>query len=110
MDSYKLLGVKSVIIAIGIGAASALVSYFVNTPLIDNSGFSWLTYSRYVAPVVEEFFKGIVLVYLIRANRIGFNVDAAIYGFALGAGFAIVENLYYIIVLDQDTSVGVFII
>ncbi len=110
LDSYKLLDVKAAIIAIGIGALSAVASYFVNTPLVENTGIDWLTYSRYGAPVVEEFFKGVVLVYLIRANRIGFNIDAAIYGFALGAGFSIVENLYYVMVLDQETPLGVFII
>mgnify|MGYP000925343531 CR=1 FL=1 len=74
MDSYKLLDVKAVIIAIGIGALSAIASYFLNTPIVENTGLDWITYSRYGAPVVEEFFKGVVLVYLIRANRIGFNI------------------------------------
>ncbi len=64
LDSYKLLDVKAAIIAIGIGALSAVASYFVNTPLVENTGIDWLTYSRYGAPVVEEFFKGVVLVYL----------------------------------------------
>lgn len=110
MDSYKLLGIKAVVIAIAIGSLSAIVSYFVNTPIVENSGLDWITYSRYGAPLVEEFFKGAILVYFIRTNKIGFNVDAAIYGFALGAGFAIVENLYYVTVLDQDTNLGIFVI
>jgi hypothetical protein len=37
-----------------------------------------------------------VVVYLFRSNRIGFLVDAAILGFAVGAGFALAENLYYL--------------
>src|SRR5439155_1248972 len=32
---------------------------------------------------------------LIRRRLVGFLVDAAIHGFAIGAGFALVENLYY---------------
>jgi len=32
---------------------------------------------------------------LVRTNRIGFLVDAAIYGFAIGTGFALVENMAY---------------
>lgn len=35
------------------------------------------------------------IVALVRRGRIGFLVDAAIHGFAVGAGFAVVENLYY---------------
>ena len=110
MDSYKLLNIKTVIIAIIIGALAALGSYFSNTFILNNSNIDWVFYSRYGAPFIEEFFKGLVLVYLIRFNRIGFNIDAAIYGFALGAGFAIIENLYYVMVLDQDTSLGIFVI
>jgi hypothetical protein len=37
-----------------------------------------------------------VVVYLFRSNRIGFLVDAAILGFAVGAGFAMAENMYYL--------------
>ena len=57
MDSYKLLGIKAVIFAIIIGALSAIVSYFVNTPIVENSGLDWTTYSRYGAPLVEEFLR-----------------------------------------------------
>tara|TARA_B100000029_G_scaffold198914_1_gene197245 strand:- start:5991 stop:7007 length:1017 start_codon:yes stop_codon:yes gene_type:complete len=110
MDSYKLLSLKAVIISIIIGALAAIGSYFSNTFILNNSNVDWVFYSRYIAPFIEELFKGLVLVYLIRFNRIGFNIDAAIYGFSLGAGFAIVENVYYIMVLEQDTSLGVFVI
>ena len=39
--------------------------------------------------------KGLIVVALIRTHRIGFLVDAAILGFAVGTGFALVENLQY---------------
>jgi RsiW-degrading membrane proteinase PrsW (M82 family) len=118
MDSYKLMDIKTVVIAIIIGSLSAVVSYFVNDPLVAylsdkfviDIDTVWTFYSRYGAPFVEEFFKGFILVYLIRTNKIGFNIDAAIYGFGLGAGFAIIENLYYVYVLATDTNLTVFII
>jgi hypothetical protein len=37
--------------------------------------------------LVESWPAAIVIV-LVRTNRIGFLVDAAIYGFAIGTGFA----------------------
>jgi hypothetical protein len=52
--------------------------------------------SRFAAPVIEEAIKGIIVVWLIRTERAGFLVDAAILGFAAGAGFALVENAYYL--------------
>ena len=36
------------------------------------------------------------VVYAIRRRRVGFPVDAAILGFAVGTGFALVENTYYL--------------
>ena len=118
MDSYKLMDIKSVVAAIGIGSLAAVICYFINDPVVENISVQlnanvddvWKYYSRYGAPVVEELFKGAILVYLIRANKIGFNIDAAIYGFGLGAGFAIIENLYYVYVLGVETNLTVFVI
>jgi hypothetical protein len=50
-----------------------------------------------------------VVVYLFRSNRIGFLVDAAILGFAVGAGFALAENLYYLYSFER-THVAVWLV
>ena len=42
-------------------------------------------------------------------HRIGFLVDAAIYGFAVGAGFALAENLYYLH-LAAEAGMGTWIV
>jgi hypothetical protein len=57
----------------------------------------------YVGPVVEESLKATFVVYLLRRNKVGFVVDAAIHGFGIGTGFAFVENLYYLRVLPDAT-------
>ena len=57
------------------------------------------------ALVVEEILKGAVIVALIVRNRIGFLVDAVICGFAVGAGFAAVENVYYLANLPDASPV-----
>ena len=54
-----------------------------------------------MAPVSEEFFKILFVVYLIQSKKVGFAVDSAILGFAVGAGFAIIENIYYLSVLTD---------
>ncbi len=46
---------------------------------------------------------------LIRAHRIGFLVDAAIFGFAAGTGFAIIENLYYLR-MAPEAGMGTWIV
>lgn len=96
MDSYKLVRLRLVLGVILLGGISAGASYFVNAELLDWLHLTLQNYSRYVSPLVEESLKGLVMVYLFRSSRIGFLVDAAILGFAVGAGFAFVENLYYL--------------
>lgn len=95
LESYKLVRLRTVIATIAAGAAAAALCWFVNGWLIERLDATLATYSRYGAPVVEEVAKAVVIVLLVRANRIGFLVDAAIAGFAVGAGFAVIENVYY---------------
>jgi RsiW-degrading membrane proteinase PrsW (M82 family) len=96
LDSYKLIKLRRILTTIALGGGVAAISYVVNVALISSLEVELSTYSRYIAPLVEETVKASFLVYLIRSNKIGFLVDAAIYGFAVGTGFAWVENIYYL--------------
>ena len=95
-DSYKLVGLRIVVATIFVGAAAAGLCYVINDAALRRLSVDFITYSRYVSPVIEETIKALTIVYLIRSQRIAFLVDAAIYGFAVGTGFAVVENLYYL--------------
>ncbi len=96
LDTFKLTGSRSVLVSLAVGFAVALLAYLVNGILINGIGCGFYSYCRYIAPVVEEAFKSVYLVYLVSSKRIGFMIDAAVYGFAVGAGFAIVENVQYL--------------
>lgn len=109
LDSYRLVGIRWVVGTIVVGGFIAGASYFVNAHLIDLLGIEFSSYTRYISPLIEESLKGLVILMLIRLNRIGFLVDAAIMGFAVGAGFAVVENMYFLQTLP-DTSTGVWIV
>ena len=95
LDSYKLVALRAVVVVVVLGIAAAMVSHFVNGAILSATAIDRTTLVRYVAPVVEEVAKALIVVGLIRANRVGFLVDAAIFGFAAGTGFALVENLQY---------------
>lgn len=109
LDSYKLIPMRWVLGVIGLGCVTAILSYPVSAAGLTWFNIEFATYSRYVAPFVEEALKAMVIVVLIRRNRIGFLVDAAIFGFAVGAGFAIFENLFYLQTLP-DTRLGTWIV
>jgi RsiW-degrading membrane proteinase PrsW (M82 family) len=102
LDSFKLVSPRWVAAAMAVGAVAAVAAYFVNDRLLDALPMEFVTYTRYVSPWVEEVLKGAALVYLIRTRRVGMLVDAAILGFAIGSGFALVENVYYLVTRPES--------
>lgn len=96
LDSFKLVKPAAVLRAIGAGGAAALAAMLVNGVLLSELLQDRTVLTLYVAPAVEEILKAAYLIYLLRAHRVGFLVDAAIFGFGIGTGFALVENIYYL--------------
>ncbi len=103
IDSYKLVALRAVLLSVGAGVAAAGASYGVNVWLRPALELDFTRYSMYVAPVVEETLKAAFVVWLLRRNKVGFVVDAAIHGFGIGTGFAFIENLYYLQVHPEAT-------
>jgi protease PrsW len=109
VDSYKLVRAREVFYSLGAGMLVAVISYFVNTFLLNTTGLDFVAYARYVAPVVEETGKAAFIWFLIKTYRVGFLVDAAIHGFAIGAGFALLENFYYLYTMP-DAVMGTWLV
>lgn len=109
LDSYKLVKLPKVVALVAVGFATAFVSFAVNWILIHSADVPREVVRAFTAPVVEELLKCAIIVFLIRARRVGFTADAAIEGFAVGAGFALVENLYYLRAIP-DSSVVLWVI
>jgi RsiW-degrading membrane proteinase PrsW (M82 family) len=101
LDSFKLTPLWRVAGAIGVGCAAAAASFLLSVwwlgqwyrPL-----GSWVA-----APPIEEILKAVFIWWLVRTGRIGFMVEGAIYGFAVGAGFAAAENLVYLRFLNASS-------
>src|SRR5215469_783853 len=109
LDGYKLVDFPEFTECLVAGMILAVVSYFTNSRAIGILKYDVVTYSRFAAPVAEEFLKAAFVIVLFARNRIGFMIDAAIAGFAVGAGFSLAENLYYLYSLS-DANLGVWIV
>jgi RsiW-degrading membrane proteinase PrsW (M82 family) len=96
MDSFKLVRFRHVAASLAAGLAAAVAAFFITKQLHPALSIPFTAYSRYVAPVIEETLKSAWIVWLLARRRTGFMVDTAIHGFSIGAGFAIVENVYYL--------------
>jgi RsiW-degrading membrane proteinase PrsW (M82 family) len=109
LDSYKLVSFRTVLWVILAGALLPIAGYWMNGYLISKLGWDFTFYSRFAAPIIEEGLKASVLIFLFRTNRIGFLVDSAILGFAVGAGFGVVENFYYLY-MASDAHIAVWVV
>ncbi len=109
LDSYKLVNARNVSVAILYGCVVAGVSYFLNTWVQRGAGLNFAVFTQYIAPVNEEVLKALFLVVLLKRKQIGFMVDATIYGFAVGAGFAFIENVYYL-ATNPDANLFLWVI
>lgn len=95
LDSYKLVRLPMVAAVVGCGVIAAGASFFAGGWLLGHAhGLARDDYSHWIAPPLEEALKALVVLVLVRTHRVGFLVDAAICGFAVGTGFALLENVY----------------
>jgi protease PrsW len=96
IDTYKLLTLGRVLRSVAVGCGVAVICYGINTAVYSLGIASPSIWARSGAPVIEEIAKALYVAWLLRSNRVGFMVDTAVSGFAVGAGFAVLENLTYI--------------
>ena len=109
LDSYQLVKLRTVVAVVVCGAVAAAFCFVANAYLLGLLAIEFGTFTRYVGPITEELLKSLIIVALIRSHRIGFLIDAGILGFAVGTGFATVENLYYLERV-RDAGMGTWIV
>ena len=102
LNFFETHRVRLILLALVWGAISLELSYQVDHPIRLVLGMPFV--ATHTAPLVEEIFKSLVLLYLVRRADTTFFVDGAVYGFASGIGFAIVENMLYLSRVDLDTG------
>jgi RsiW-degrading membrane proteinase PrsW (M82 family) len=101
LDAFALMNLREILLLLVLGGLAATVVYPVSGRLIDTLPIGFSGYSRFVAPWLEEAVKAIAIIALFWFNRIGYKLDAVISGFAIGAGFSVVENVIYLTIFPQ---------
>ena len=98
IDNFSLISVKSLLLLILSGMLTALVCFglFQLTGLILSEN-----QSDFFNPVMEEIVKAIPLLWLATRKKIVFFIDSVICGAAVGGGFSILENLFYLLLGDE---------
>lgn len=97
LELYTLSSVKFLLVSLvwgGIVFACALV---IQTLFLRVGLFSYEQVTLYSAPILEDALKLGLLVGLSARMRLRYAAEGAAYGFAIGTGFALVENVFYLL-------------
>ncbi len=98
IDNFSLISVKRLLLLILCGMLTALACFalFQLTGKIIPQSLS-----DSANPIIEEMVKGIPLLWLAARKKIVFFIDSVICGAAVGGGFSILENIFYLLLGDQ---------
>ena len=109
LDAFKLMSFREIVLLLLLGGLAALIVYPISGRVLDALPLGFSSYSRFVAPWIEEAIKAVAIIGLFWFNRIGYKLDAVISGFAIGAGFSVVENIIYLWVYP-DYAAGTWMV
>ena len=94
IDNFSLINIKNLLLQVLCGMVAALACFglFQQTGriLTENQ-------SEFFNPVLEEIVKAIPLLWLATRKKIVFFIDSVICGAAIGGGFSILENIFYLL-------------
>jgi RsiW-degrading membrane proteinase PrsW (M82 family) len=96
LDFYKTGEFPTILVSFAAGIGAFLLAAEANRLTIGQGWLPRMDVIRYSAPIIEEILKGLVLWYLVSRPKFTYFIEGAVYGFAAGVGFAIVENFEYI--------------
>ena len=102
LDNFALLSVKRLLLLIASGMVAALLCFglfYLLEPALSQK------LSDVLFPILEEAVKALPLLFLARSKRMVFFIDSVICGAAVGGGFSILENLFYLL-LDEQLAFG----
>ena len=109
LDAFALMRPRELLLLLLLGGLGAVLAYPISGRMLDTLPIGFSIYSRFIAPWIEEAIKGAFVILLFRMNRIGYKLDAVLSGFAIGAGFSVVENMLYLTYFP-DYGVGTWLV
>ena len=95
-DFYKTGHFRFIIYCFIWGISAYYLAVFLHRSLVNQGLTDWDTIVRFIAPVAEEILKGLFLIFLVSRPVFTYSVDGAVYGFAIGIGYAVIENFEYV--------------
>lgn len=104
LDKYEPEPLNRIILGFIYGLISIIPALIVELIIQSVIGSNLFINSAIIAPIVEEFSKGLFVLLLARNESFDGPLDGLVYGAMVGAGFAAGENLLYAISLSASSG------
>lgn len=105
-DLYQTGQFRLNIVTLICGVIAYYFAAQVNTAVANAGLATWDQVVRFVAPLVEEILKSLILVYIVSRADFNYIVDGVLYGFGVGIGFAMIENIQYV---TNNAEIALFV-
>lgn len=96
LEIYTTSSSRILMLTFGWGMLSFLMAFVMHDILMSVNFANYEEISVFVAPVIEEVLKSFVLLALAWTMTLTYTTQGMTYGFAVGTGFAIMENLFFV--------------
>jgi protease PrsW len=96
LEIYALARFKLLLVALGWGVVAFGIALGIQTVMLRTGILTLEQVKLFSAPILEEVLKAALIIVLAARMWLRYSVDGTAYGFAIGTGFAIGENLLYI--------------
>jgi RsiW-degrading membrane proteinase PrsW (M82 family) len=106
LDFYQSGQFQTIVLSLVLGGIAFTIAAITNWSLEYLVPIDIETIERFIAPILEEIFKGLFLLYLIKRSQFTYSVDGILYGLAVGIGFAVLENIFYITQVSNATDIA----
>ncbi len=97
VDLYGAGAFTTVLLCFSWGVAAFGLAFGASQILLGGDILTLEQWVQVAAPITEEVLKALILLYLVSRPQFTYSADGAIYGFAAGMGFAVIENWTYVI-------------
>ena len=96
MEIYSIARNHLLMVSFGWGMVAFLIALIVQNTLLKQGIVTFSEITIFSAPILEEVLKVVLLIWLMHSMTLNYAIDGTAYGFSIGTGFAVTENLFYI--------------
>ena len=97
IDKYQTGTLGYVPVSFVSGMIAYVLAAQINPWLMNQGITDYDNLVRFYAPIIEEVLKVLIIIYLVQRGDFTYFVDGAVFGFAVGIGFAVFENYEYVL-------------